>query len=55
MIKRLLISIAFGILIIIFPVAAGVITQVNGIDDIETIYLYKQIIQTNVQEQSLNV
>lgn len=43
MIKRLLISIAYGILIIIFPVAAGVITQVNGIEDIETIYLIQAI------------
>ena len=43
MIKRLLKSIAFGILIIIFPVAAGVITQVNGIEDIETAYLIQAI------------
>ena len=43
MIKRLLISIAFGILIILFPIMAGVITQVNGIEDVETVYLIQAI------------
>lgn len=38
MLKRLLISIAYGILIILFPIAAGVITQVKGIEDLETTY-----------------
>lgn len=43
MIKRLFISIAYGILMIIFPIMAGVITQVNGVEDIETIYLIQAI------------
>lgn len=43
MIKRLLKSIAYGILIILFPVAAGVITRVKGIENIETTYLIQAI------------
>jgi len=43
MIKRLLKSIAFGILIILFPILAGVITHVKGIEDIETTYLIQAL------------
>ncbi len=43
MIKRLLKSVAFGVLIILFPILAGVFTHVKGIEDIETAYLIQAI------------
>lgn len=43
MFMRLLLSIGFGILMIIFPVMAGVFTQVSETKDIETIYLVQAI------------